>query len=213
VRLLSSEFAEDKKTTVSAFHSQHHNFKLTTKMPIFQFHTRSFSDSELSSHNAKSGQSSECDLITFLGVVQSMEIDILPLTWQPALDLAGEGGTSRVTQSIINIQTNFVFKCVSDKQRQKYSESDIFQSIINEITVLGHPKLREHNQVNQLQGVCWDIAAHDKIWPVLVFEKSQFKDLSHFLRLTVGRNLPFKDRLELCVDVGTAIIDMNSLGK
>jgi hypothetical protein len=46
-----------------------------------------------------------------------------------------------------------------------------------------------------------------------VFEKTHFGDLYNFLRLPVGRDLSIAERLKLCVNVGTAIIDMHALGR
>jgi hypothetical protein len=187
-------------------------------MSSFQLHHRHLPDTELSSRHGTNEQDFECDLIAFLGIIQAMEIDILPITWQPELNLAGEGGTSAVTQSMVNLQTSFAFKCISESQKRrlqegKISEANIFQTFINEIVILGHPRLREHTNINQLQGICWDISAEDKVWPVLISEKTQFEDLYHFLQLPVGRDLSITDRLKFCIDVGTAIIDMKSLGK
>ena len=79
--------------------------------------------------------------------------------------------------------------------------------------MLSHHLLREHPNIVELQGICWDVPADDEVWPVLVFEKTQFGDLYNFLRVPVGRDLSITERLKLCVDVGTAIIDMHSLGR
>jgi hypothetical protein len=54
-----------------------------------------------------------------------------------------------------------------------------------------------------------DIPSDEEVWPVLVFEKAQFGDLYSFATLPVGRDLCIAERLKLCVDVGTAIMDMH----
>lgn len=53
----------------------------------------------------------------------------------------------------------------------------------------------------------------DKVWPVLVFRKTQYGDLYNFAALPIGRELSVGQRLKLCVDVGTAISDMYSNSK
>jgi hypothetical protein len=75
--------------------------------------------------------------------------------------------------------------------------------------VLGHASTRNHPNIVDLQGICWDVASDDKVWPVLVFEKSQYGDLHNFTTLSIGRELSVADRLKLCVDVSKAISDMH----
>ena len=76
--------------------------------------------------------------------------------------------------------------------------------------MLGHPVIREHPNVVELEGICWDVQSEGKVWPVLVFQKTQPGDLESFMELPAGRDLSIKDRLKLCMDVGTAIMDMHS---
>ena len=173
------------------------------------FHRRFVSDSELSSEIApKQTVNTHYDLITFLAVAQRMQVDILPTTWQSTRGPMGRGGTSRINEALINLQTSFAFKCVSTRQKRKFLKAKIFQTLISEIVVLGHPLLREHPNIVELQGICWDVPS-DEVWPALVFEKTQFGDLYNFLTLPVGRDLRTLERLKLCVDVGTAISDMH----
>ena len=152
------------------------------------------------------------DFITFLAVVQRAQISILPITWQSALQPIGTGATSNINEALINLQTSFAFKCASDKQKQHVPEANILQALISEITVLGHPSIRERPNIVHLQGICWDVSSDDKVWPALVFEKTQFGDLYNFATLPIGRDLCISERLKLCVDVGTAIMDMHSNG-
>jgi hypothetical protein len=151
----------------------------------------------------------QCDLLTFLAVVQKAQVDILPITWQSARQPIGAGNTSSVNEALITLQTSFAFKCVSDKQKRDKPEAKIFQAFISEITVLGHPLIRKHPNIVELQGICWDVPSDNEVWPVLVFEKTQFGDLYNFLTLPVGRDLCTAERLKLCGDVGVAIIDMH----
>jgi Protein tyrosine and serine/threonine kinase len=175
---------------------------------------RSISDAAVQSAQVTDDQ---CDLITFLGVLQKLQIEILPITWQAARQPIGIGATGRINESLIDLHTRFAFKCVADKQKDAVAnpqEKDvtkerIIQTFINEIIVLGHPSTRKHPTIVELQGICWDIGSDDEVWPVLVFEKSQYGDLYHFATLPIGRELCIAERLKLCVEIGTAISDMH----
>jgi serine/threonine protein kinase len=80
--------------------------------------------------------------------------------------------------------------------------------------VLAHKSVREHPNIAQLQGICWDVSAFDdKPWPVLVFEKTHLGDLYEFAMLPAGRTMNFSQRLRLCMDMGRAIMDMHSMSK
>jgi len=149
------------------------------------------------------------DLITFLAAVQRAKVDILPITWQSARRPIGMGGTSNINKASINLETSFAFKCVSDTQKRDQDEAKILQALISEIAVLSHPSIREHPNIIELQGICWDVPSDHEVWPVLVFEEAQFGDLYNFATLPVGRDLCIAERLKLCVDIGTAIIDMH----
>jgi hypothetical protein len=181
----------------------------------------------ISSSVIESGQVTvgPCDFITFLAVAQRLQIDFLPITWQSTRQQIGIGGTSRIDEALMDIQTSFAFKRVAEEHKRDETENTIFQVLISEITVLRHPSIRAHINIVELQGICWDIPlkteiSHiketatisldkDKVWPVLVFEKSQFGDLYHFARLPVGRELGIDERIKLCLDIGTAVVDMH----
>jgi Protein tyrosine and serine/threonine kinase len=157
------------------------------------------------------------DLITFLAIIQKLQIDILPITWQAARQPIGIGATGRINEALINLHTSFAFKCVADKQKEAVANPQnkdvtkerILQAFINEIMVLGHASIRNHPNIVELQGICWDVGSNNEVWPVLVFEKAQYEDLYNFATLPIGRELCIAERLKLCVDVGTAIYDMH----
>ncbi|KAH8885906.1 kinase-like protein [Thozetella sp. PMI_491] len=155
-----------------------------------------------------------CNFITFLAAAQKLGIPFLPLTWQAKRELLGRGGTSQVNQALVNLQTSFAFKRVAFKDKMDEPEGEILQRLINEMTVLRNPTIQDHPNILELQGICWDVPLDDpsdgKIWPVLVFEKSQFGDLRHFAKLDIGRNLSPGQRLELCLEIGSAIAHMHS---
>lgn len=153
------------------------------------------------------------NFLSFLATAQELQIPFLPITWEAARQDIGKGGTSRISEALINLQTSFAFKRIHSDSKRDKTEQQIFHTLINEITVLGHPFVREHSNIAQLQGICWDIAPNDKPWPVLVIEKTQFGDLYNFAQLPVGREIGIAERVKLCVDIGTAIRDMHSISK
>lgn len=152
------------------------------------------------------------DLITFLTMVQRMEIDLLPIAPEVARGVIGGGATSDVNESLINIQTSFAFKRVSDSQKT-LPESQVLKALTNEISILGQPQIRQHPNIIHLQGICWDVESDTKIWPTLVFEKTELGDLHTFLSMPIGKALNLDQRFKICKDVGKAILDMHSTSK
>lgn len=147
------------------------------------------------------------NFLTFLSVAQALHIRFSYIKWDEAREEAGSGGTSQVDQAVANIQTSFAFKRVKDKSRAR---TIIFQALINEIAVLGHEAVREHTGIAQLQGIGWDFPQEDDVpWPVLIFEKTELGDLYEFASSPKGRRMGFKERLNMCADLGLAIADMH----
>jgi Protein tyrosine and serine/threonine kinase len=162
-----------------------------------------------------------CNLITFLAIAQKLEIDFLPVTWQPALSAAGAGGTAEIRQSFIHLQMSFAFKIIKDAewvdkidetQRSREMRAR-FQALISEISVLGHPSVREHPNIISLLGICWDILASGCVWPVLVFERTALGDLWSFAESEAGKNVSIETKLKFCADIATAIRDLHRSSK
>jgi serine/threonine protein kinase len=154
------------------------------------------------------GQDGEYGFIAALALAQWLHIDFLPLTWQTALDMLGEGGQARINQASIDADTSFAFKRFGDQQLCS-NVCTSFQDIMSEMIVLSHPLIQKHPYIVQLEGICWDIPDDGQVWPVLVFQKANPGDLYQFLTSGKGQSLPFEDRLELCTDIGIAVKDMH----
>jgi hypothetical protein len=58
---------------------------------------------------------SQYDFLSFLSIAQNLEIDFLPITWQPALSCIGQGGTAKIRQALVNLQMSFAFKRLVSK--------------------------------------------------------------------------------------------------
>ena len=173
------------------------DFSNSSQLSIYHFNTDS-------AHPEKSSIGPPIDFIAFLAVAQRLQIPFLSITWQLALGLVGFGGTANINEALINLQTSLAFKRI-DQEGNK-DPSIVFRVLINEITALGHPSIQKHPNIVDLQGICWDIPSDDEVWPVLVFEKSHLGDLDDFAM----QDLSINERLKLCVDIGTAIMDMHS---
>lgn len=161
------------------------------------------------------------NLITFLAIAQKLEIDFLPIKWQPALSKVGAGGTAEIRQSLIHLQMSFAFKRLKDaawideideSERPKEMKTG-FQVLISEILVLGHPSVRDHPNIISLLGICWDILPSGCVWPVLVFERTALVDLWSFAESEEGKNISIETRLKLCADVATAVRDLHQSSK
>lgn len=167
------------------------------------------------------GKSQLMDFVTFLAVAQKLDIDFLPINWQPALSEIGEGGTAGIRQSLISLQMSFAFKviktaewmdAIDESQRPRKTRLS-YQALIAEISVLRHPSVCEHPNIISLLGICWDILPSGRVWPVLVFEKTALRDLWNFIKSEVGKTTPFDTRIKLCADVAVAVRDLHQSGK
>ena len=167
----------------------------------------------MTGQSAGSISDQEYDFLDFLGAAQSLKIDFLPITWQPALHSVGEGGTAKIRQALINLQTSFAFKHFKHPNSAA-QESQNWRVLIAEISVLGNPTIRYHPNVANIEGICWDVVnGGEKVWPVLVFEKTRIWDLSRFIRSGRGEELDSKSRLNMLFDVALAVRDLHATGR
>ena len=158
---------------------------------------------------AKSGQ--YYDFVALLSVLQKLKIGILPITWQPALDVVGEGATAEIRQSLIHLQLSFAFKRLKRLEHRSSDNENALRALISEISILGQPPVRIHPNIVRLEGVCWDYWPEDEqVWPVLVFEKTTRGDLGKFLQSDAGRTTDIRDRLKFCSDVAAGLMAMHS---
>src|SRR5271168_3103668 len=87
--------------------------------------------------------SSESDFISFVATAQRCQVDLLPITWQPALGIVGSGGFAEISQSLMNVQMSFAFKRVLPRHQHEST----FSRLETEISVLSHPRIRHHPNV------------------------------------------------------------------
>ena len=155
----------------------------------------------------------EYDFLDFLGIAQSLKIDFLPITWQPALDRVGEGGTAEIREALVNLQMTFAFKRIKFPG-SALEEARNWSALVAEILILGHPAFRHHRNIATLEGICWDVInGGERVWPVLVFEKTRHGDLERFMTSGLGIELDFKKRLDMLLDIALAIRDLHAAGR
>ena len=145
-----------------------------------------------------------------------MDVDFLPITWQPALETVGEGATAEVRQSLINVQTSFVFKRPVWRRESlsDIDESREFQRVASEIRALAHPEIRGHRNVIRLEGLCWDILPDDQgIWPVMVFERASYGNLIQWSDLIEGRKAGHDARVKLGGDIANGVSHLHRHSK
>ncbi|KAI1742629.1 kinase-like domain-containing protein [Xylaria scruposa] len=172
---------------------------------------KSLSDEpSLSSENP---QPSKYNFITFLATAQHREIDFLPVVWDDDLRSAGRGGQASISQSVIDENLSYAYKRIR-RQELKCPADEIqaMRALIAEISILGHEKIRGHPNIVRLVGICWDIVSNSEpIWPVLVFQKAEYKDLYWFMSSDGGKQLGARGRLKLCSDVAAAVMLMHGI--
>lgn len=154
------------------------------------------------------------NFLSFLATAQALRIEFLPITWDIGGDDFGIGATAVLEQALVTVDTSFAFKTFRERSlAENRSERDTFQILIHEIIMLSQSFMRQHTNIAQLQGICFEISPDDdKPWPVLVFEKSHLGDLWNFRKRT-GRNLTVGERLGICADITRVVIAMHANSK
>ena len=170
------------------------------------------------------------DLATFLGVAQRLDIDFLPITWQPALDCIGQGATAEIRQVSANLQFTFAFKRPIYDPRLGFEDFErrLLPCLIAEISTLGLKSIRNHPNINKLEGICWEVVPSEGkilsretlcasqnggIVPVLVFEKAKYGDLRYFMTQEAGKSLSFAQKVAICTDIAKAVTEMHYHGR
>lgn len=178
-------------------------------------HLVTFSKCSGISHSAgilEEPESVFCDLIAFLAAAQWRNIDFLPITWQPALDMAGKGATAEIQQSLVSLAFTFAFKrFLTSSDADETSKR--YRAIISELCILGHPAIKQHPNIVELQGVCWDAISEDQVWPVLVFPKAKYGNMHDFFASDEATRLTSDQCLCLIAGCVHAVVFMHSHGQ
>ena len=155
------------------------------------------------------GPSSHYDLISFLGLMQQLGVDLLPIKWQPALESLGVGGSANIPQALLNASTSFAFK------RLLIDGVDVetcFERLAKEAFILRHVSLIHHKYLIRLEAYCCEILKKpERILPVLIFEKFPLGNLQDYLLSEATVNITFTERLSFCADIADALSALHGL--
>jgi hypothetical protein len=165
-------------------------------------------------------EQSHSNLIQVLSIAIALDVNIIPLTWRPALEGLGEGATGRISQSPMNSQISLAFKRLSSWDRSQGQSETQFRALqhralVSEMVALSCPELYGHANIVNLEGLCWELSDEGlspEAWPVLVFKKAECGDLRRFLSLPEAENLEFGDRIEICREIAKALEIMHHCG-
>jgi len=153
------------------------------------------------------------DLVAFLSIVQKCNVDVLPITWQPALSNLGQGSTGTISQSTFNKEMPLAFKRLHEDKDANSRESEMdLLPLMSEVLILSQPPLQSHPNIVNLEGICWEIKPRtENAVPVLVFEKAAW-DLQQFMSASEGINMSIDNRLKICAEIGSALMALHTYG-
>jgi len=87
-----------------------------------------------------------------------------------------------------------------------------FLPLMSEVLILSQPHIQNHPNIVNLERICWEIKPRtEKAGAVLVFEKAPW-DLQESMNTSEGLNLSINDRLNICADIGSAIMVLHAYG-
>ena len=151
-------------------------------------------------HDGEANRLAHPDMISFLAPAQNYEVELVPVVWEEGRGLLGQGGTARINQTMFHThlpvdpsedadplkdtdskETSFAFERTSQYQMGTGDEwLGLYDTLTMELTVLRQQAVRDHPNIVDLEGICWEVTKNNKIYPVLLFEKGQWGDLSSF---------------------------------
>lgn len=159
------------------------------------------------------------NFVRLLSVAMLLKVNLLPLTWSPALEGLGSGATAQISQFSLNVQTTFAFKRFnhinpnSDLSDEQFLNQQ-YNALIAEIIALSSPHIYNHPNIVNLEGISWEILDDSVgVFPVLVFRRAECGDLRRFLSSPEAVDLSFDDRLAICVEVVRALKIMHECGR
>lgn len=150
---------------------------------------------------------------SFLAIAQWRDADLLSISQPPILDEAGRGATARIHQSRINPEVSFAFNRIKSSTF-KLNENEIFRLLVSKVVVLGDPFIKNVESIVKLRGICLDVTNDGnqgvQVLPVLVFDRAEYGELGQFMDSELGKALSLAQRLDLCIDIATALMWMHA---
>ncbi|RBR08321.1 hypothetical protein FVER53590_13222 [Fusarium verticillioides] len=87
---------------------------------------------------------------------------------------------------------------------------DLSESICTEIAILRNERLRRHENITNMVGICWGVDNDRAIMPVLVLETAQGGDLCKYLETSTA--LDARDRLRLAIHCFQGLLALHTVG-
>lgn len=104
------------------------------------------------------------NFVKFLQYATALRLNTLALTWELALEALGrDGATTRVNQSVVNLETTFMYKRfkpeVTDHRLSEAQFRELrYTAMINELIILAHPEIGGHNSIVRFVGICFELS-------------------------------------------------------
>ncbi|PVH99786.1 hypothetical protein DM02DRAFT_656069 [Periconia macrospinosa] len=155
-------------------------------------------------------------LLSFLGTAQLLSVDLLPITWNPALKDVGAGGMATLHERSISRNLSLVFKRVDPNNfphyTEKATEDMVYRTLAAEIATARHYEVVESDYLAHLEGVCWDIERGGKVWPVLVYEKARYGSLKSIVespQIVAPTTLDVTAKLRICTHIARGLATLH----
>jgi hypothetical protein len=126
----------------------------------------------------------------------------MPIRPQPELEGLGRGISGLVTQTTNDAFSTFALKHSVPGETKTFSEAR-YRSLISELCVLQHDKIKTHPNIIDLIGITWDIEPMSlTAWPVFVTQKADCGDLDSFLFSNdFSTQLDFDTKVRICAGI------------
>lgn len=165
-------------------------------------------------------------LITFLAAAQKHNVEFVPVVWEEGLGLLEKGGTADINQLMLHTHFFPVDNSADDPLKRDSSKETSFafkrtsqyhpgngvtgcpsldEILTMELIVLRQQTIRNHPNIVNLEGICWEVTDTNHVYPVLLFEKGCWADLSSFAHRLQGGYCIFNAKLGFCIDIAKAL--------
>jgi hypothetical protein len=158
------------------------------------------------------------NFIKFLQYATALQLKILPLAWEPALEAPGpNGATAKVNESLLNSKMTLVYKRFkSEVTDHRLSEAQFrelqYTAMVNELIILAHPEIGGHDSIVRFVGICFELSPNAvEVWPILVLLKATRGDLATYM--TQNESLEPAHLLTLCGEIAKGVHRVHHYGK
>lgn len=99
------------------------------------------------------------ELVNFFEIIQTLGIDLIPISSEPGLGSIGQGATADIREAIFNLRSSLALK------RRKFEissgmeeiEIQILPSLVAEISILNQVSRLKFANIVRLEGMCLEV--------------------------------------------------------